>query len=381
MGKTVGIASLGVPTVDVWSTPTMVYAGGLRQLPVALAGRPMLLFADERLAAQVDSVQGFAPALAVVVISSGSDDAVETVTEALTRRPGAIPVALGGGSVMDVVRLAALALTDPSTNGWRSRHDGPFFLPTRALNPTVCIPSTLGTGSEVSPVAMRRSASGTAMIISPGLRSAAAIIDPAVTGTLPVAALGAGLVEPWSRVCIPAIAGDRLRFQDGLAAGLGETILALGEEIGSSECAIGPDWLRSAALASMQTHLGLLPVGRAPAGHVLWPLATEVMRVTGLPKAEALAALIPAWLKCLAAKSIGREWGSVQRVVRIIGLDPAEAADRLESWLQALCLTTRLPEVDVDAIATRVATPWQLSGLFLPGVPRADIATVLHAAG
>lgn len=367
--------------MDRWSAPTTVYAGGLRQLPVALAGRPMLLIADERLAAQVDSVQSVAPALAVVVIGSGADAAVDTVTEALTRRPGAVPVALGGGSIMDVVRLAALAITDPSTNSWRSSHDGPVFLPTRAVNPTVCIPSTLGTGSEVSPIAVLASACGTAMVVSPGLRSAAAIIDPAVTGTLPVAALGAALVEPWSRVCVPAIAGDRLSFQDGFAAGLGATILALGDEIGSGKSSPGVDWLRSVAMASMQTHLGLLTIGRPPGGHVLWPLATEVTRATGLPKANALAALIPAWLKCLAAQSIGPEWGSTDRVVQIIGLGPVEAAERLESWLRTLFLPTRLPEVDVEAIASRVATPWQLSGLFLPGVGRADITAVLHAAG
>lgn len=367
--------------MDTWSTPTTVYAAGLRQLPEALAGRDMVLVADGRLAAQIDLVQasgGGRPTL--LVLDAGEHDAVDVVLDALARRPAAVPVALGGGSVMDVVRLAALTVLDPSTEKWRRSAAGPLFLPSRAVNPTVCIPSTLGTGSEVSPIAVRHGSDGTTMIVSPALRSAAAIIDPVVTGTLPRAALAAGLVEPWSRVCVPAIAGEPLRFQDGLAAGLGSGILALGDEIADGAAEVGPGWRRAAALASIQTHLGLLPVGRAPAGHVLWPLATEVARATGSTKTQALSALLPAWLACLARGSIGREWGSPDRVRQILGIDADAAPDRVAQWLGGLSLPVHLPPVDVEVVAGHVQQRWQRSGLFLAGVERSDITAVLRAA-
>jgi len=368
----------------MWSSPTVVYAGGLRQLPAALGGRPMLLVADERLAAQIDAVAAAGTAAAVIRLdlNLAVDDVAGVVADALARHPMAVPVALGGGSVMDVVRLAALAAADPGAGNRRCAADGPTFLTTRAVNPTVCIPSTIGTGSEVSPVAVLNTVAGTAMIVSPGLRSAAAVFDPRVTGTLPPAALAAGLVEPWARICVPAIAGDRLRFQDGLASGLAATILGLGDELAGNLTAVpDDDWRSAAALASAQTHLGLFALGRAPAGHVLWPLATELIRSTALPKATVLAALVPAWLRCIAAGAVGRAWGSADRVRTILGVDPAEAATRLEAWMGVLSLPTVLPAVtDIEAVVARVVDPWQASGLFLSGASRPEIAAVVGAA-
>lgn len=370
------------PTLQVWSSCTTVFTGGLRQLPAVLAGRDMLLIADERLTALVEAVPADPRDVVLIPAGGSSESAADLVVEALARHPGAVPVALGGGSVMDIVRLAALAAIDPVADGLRAAPDGPTFLPSAAVNPTICIPTTVGTAAEVSSAAVRSSPAGTAMVISPGLRSAGAVIDPAVTGTLPIAALAAGLVEPWARVCVPAIAGDRLRFQDGLASGLAATILGLGDELaGHPGAAPDGDWRVAAALASIQTHLGLLALGRAPAGHVLWPLATEVVRATGLPKSTALAALLPAWLRCIAAGAIGRGWGSPDRVMAILGVHPAAAAVRMEAWLQALALPTLLPAaMDVDAVASRVRSPWQASGLFLPGIPLADIAVLIGVA-
>ena len=373
----------------MWSSPTTVYAGGLRQLSAALDGNAMLLVADERLEAQTEAACATAPVSAVVRIASdgAADEVAAAVVGAVGRHRNAVPVALGGGSVMDVVRLAALAVADPGADGFSRATDGVTFWPTRTVNPTVCLPSTIGTASEVSPVAVRNTPAGTAMIVSPGLRSSAAILDPRVTATLPRAALAAGLVEPWARTCVPAVAGDRLRLQDGLARGLAATIFSLGEDLARNEPGDHRDeladeeWRSAAALASAQTHLSLLALGRAPAGHLLWPLATEVMRATALPKASALAALVPAWLRCLATDVVGRAWGSGDRVREVLDVDPAAAAPRLESWLRMLSLPTLLPvTIDVEAIVSRVVDPWQTSGLFLPGVAPAEIAAVVGSA-
>jgi alcohol dehydrogenase YqhD (iron-dependent ADH family) len=221
------------------------------------------------------------------------------------------------------------------------------------------------------------------MIISPGLRSAAAIVDPQLTGSLPVAALAAGLVEPLARVAVPAVGAAPLRFQDGVARGLAATILALGDELPDHPPDHLPDesWRVAAALASAQTHLSLIALGRPPAGHNLWPLATEVMRATGLSKSAALAALIPAWLRCLSSGILGRSWGTPDRVRQILGTEPAAARIRLDAWLRGLSLPTSLPAgVDVESVASRVLDPWQAAGLFLPGVGRGEIVAVLDAA-
>ena len=368
--------------VDRWSSPTTVYTGGLAQLPAALRGSPMLLIADEALADQIDAVRSRVAAAAVVRIAPGSATAEEAVLEAVTARPGWVPVSLGGGGVMDLVRLAALARVDPAANGLRVDTDGVSVLPTAAVNPAVCIPSTIGTAAEVSAVAVRRLPAGVAMIVSPGLRAAATVLDPALTGTLPSTVQRAGLIEPWARVVVPAVTGARLRFQDGLARSLGTTLVELGEDASRSDGQPDAGWRLAAALASVQTHLGLVSVGRPPAGHALWPIATELGGAAGLIKVDALAALIPAWLRCLGDGVLSRAWGSSERVQDLLGTDPATAAERMASWLRRLGRPVRLPAgVDVGAVVSRVVQPWQASGLFLAGVRRAEIATVIRAAG
>jgi hypothetical protein len=367
--------------VDSWSSPTTVYTGGVRQLPAALGGRQMVLVADAGLADQIDLVTAIAPAVIVVRLPADSPppDVAEMLIVAFASHPEAVPVALGGGSVMDVTRMAALAAVDPAADGFAAASDGPTLLPTGALNPTICIPSTLGTAAEVSPVAVRATAVGTALIISAGLRSSGAVLDPVITGTLPARALAAGLVEPWARACVPAVTGGPLLLQDELARALSRTLLRLGDKVALGEH--DDSWRSAAAQASAQTHLCFVALGRPPAGHVLWPLATEVVRATGLAKPAALAALAPAWLRCLAAGALGRTWGTVDRVRAILGADPVEAADRLKLWLERLSLTTLLPpDTEVDAIVERVVDPWQASGLFLPGVTAEEIAAVLTCA-
>lgn len=366
--------------VDTWSSPTTVWAGGLRQLPAALAGRPMLLVADEALEPQIDATLAAAPSAGVLRLAAAAAaiGAEQLVLDALAEHPSAVPVALGGGSVMDLVRLVALARLDPAAMAALAAADGVSVLPTRAVNPTICLPTTVGTGSEVSPVAVRHRPAGTAMIISPGLRSAGAVLDPALTASLSPRGVSTGLIEPWARICVPAIAGRPLRLQDGLARGLAATVASLGVE--GAAGVRDPGHRVAAAQASAQTHLGLLAVGRLPAGHVLWPVATEVMRATGLTKAAALAALLPAWLQCLADDAVGGCWGSADRVHTILGVRPAEAAARLTRWLTALAMPTRLPGLDVDVVTGRVLDPWRSSGMFLAGATDSEISLLVRRA-
>lgn len=365
-------------TVDLWSCPTTVCAGGLAQLPMVLAGRRMLLIADGSLAGHVDSVLAYAAGADVVLLDAGVD-AQPVVDQSLARHPDAVPVALGGGSVMDVVRLAMLALAEPATS-LRDAIDGPAMWPTRFANPTICLPSTIGTAAEVSPIAVRATGDGTAMLISPGLRSAAAVIDASITGSLPTHRLVAGLVEPLARVLAPAIAGTSLMLQDSLARALAGVLLDLGDTAARGE----PDapWRRTAALTSLQTHTSLLAIDRPPAGHALWPLATELTRATGLPKAPVLAALLPAWLRGLAEGSLGPAWGSAERTRAVLGLAPSQAAIRVADWLTGLGLgtTIALDVGRIDEIVGRVIGVWRASGLFLAGATATEIAGVLEAS-
>jgi alcohol dehydrogenase class IV len=94
-------------------------------------------------------------------------------------------VGLGGGSVMDVAKLVA-ALLDG-----RQRIGAVFGIGNLAARttPLVCIPTTSGTGSEVSPIAIvQDSADGLKKgVISPHLVPDAAFVDPVLTIGMPAA--------------------------------------------------------------------------------------------------------------------------------------------------------------------------------------------------
>ncbi len=96
--------------------------------------------------------------------------------------PDAI-VGIGGGSVLDVAKLvAALAVSAQSLDeAW-----GIGNLAARKL-PLFCIPTTSGTGSEVSPnsILLDEASRAKKAVISPHLVPDAAFVDPALTLTVP----------------------------------------------------------------------------------------------------------------------------------------------------------------------------------------------------
>jgi alcohol dehydrogenase class IV len=92
-------------------------------------------------------------------------------------------VGVGGGSCIDMAKCASLILTH---GGQLEDYYGEFKIPSRVL-PIVAVPTTAGTGSEVTPVAVVSDAKRTLKvgISSPYLIPAAAICDPVLTLTCP----------------------------------------------------------------------------------------------------------------------------------------------------------------------------------------------------
>ena len=92
-------------------------------------------------------------------------------------------VGVGGGSCIDMAKCASLILTH---GGQLEDYYGEFKIPSRIL-PIVAVPTTAGTGSEVTPVAVVSDAKRTLKIgiSSPHMIPAAAICDPVLTWTCP----------------------------------------------------------------------------------------------------------------------------------------------------------------------------------------------------
>lgn len=418
--------------VDSWSCPTTIYAGAgaIAHVPAAVGGagpgslaaggtarsgdvakpgvgvgdgRRVVLLADARVWPEAGIGTALArlltPSVVVTRPPEADDEAfLGWVLAALTAQPGAAVVALGGGSILDVARLAALATADPAFGAVLTAPDS--RAPLRmwpaardAANPVVCIPTTLGTAAEVSPIAILRRGGTAAMFVSPALRARVAVLDPVATAGHDRAALVAGLLEPLSRVLVPAVTGSRLPLQDELATALVDVLFDLGDSAGRAP---DDDWRLTAALASSQTHTAFLGLGRSPFGHALWPFATELMAALGCPKAQALAMLMTPWLRGLAAGNLGPAFGSTARVRVILGQPPDEAAERMDRWLTGLGPPLTGPNgpgaktgaplagasggAGAAEVAARVRTIWQATGFFLPGASPAEIEWLCRAA-
>ena len=111
-----------------------------------------------------------------------SENVYRCADEARGFGPDAV-IGVGGGSCIDMAKCASLILTH---GGKLEDYYGEFKIPGRIL-PVVAIPTTAGTGSEATPVAVVSDSNRTLKvgISSPYMIPAAAICDPVLTWTCP----------------------------------------------------------------------------------------------------------------------------------------------------------------------------------------------------
>lgn len=154
-------------------------------------GTRALVCTDERFAATAAFEQIMerltASSLAVDVFDAVQPDVpyenvIRCVEHAQRFSPDLV-IGIGGGSCLDMAKCASLLL---SHGGELRDYYGEFKVPGPAL-PVIAIPTTAGTGSEVTPVAVISDSSRTLKvgISSPYLIPAAAICDPDLTLSCP----------------------------------------------------------------------------------------------------------------------------------------------------------------------------------------------------
>lgn len=157
----------------------------------ARVGRRALLVTDERQAAQPEFAAILADLQAHGVETQVFDGVIPDlpvsaidacVAPARDFAPDVV-IAVGGGSAMDLAKVAAVLLTH---GGQVSDYYGEFAVPGPVL-PLIAVPTTAGTGSEVTPVAVISDESrGTKIgIASPYLIPQVAICDPELTASCP----------------------------------------------------------------------------------------------------------------------------------------------------------------------------------------------------
>ena len=142
-------------------------------------------------------------------------DVVDTLAERIKASGADVVIALGGGSVMDAAKVAALC----ARHGKTARE----FLGIRKAGarglPTVLIPTTAGTGSEATFVAiLTDAATGNKVgVVDPCILADIAIVDPALTDGLPAHVTAAAGMDALVHAVEAFIARNATPIARGLA--------------------------------------------------------------------------------------------------------------------------------------------------------------------
>lgn len=257
-------------------------------------------------------------------------------------------VGLGGGSVLDIAKLIAALHHRPESP---ATFFGNGLLPSRELD-LICLPTTAGAGSEVSPNAILYDEADhlKKAVISPWLVPDVAIVDPQLTTSLSPATTAATGLDALTH-CIEAYANRHAHPTVDIYALEGIRLisahLATAVRDGTNLAA------RSAvALGSLYGGLCLGPVNTAAVHALAYPLGSEFRLAHGLSNALLLPHVIRFNLPAAPARYAA--------VARALGAPPAAddiaTANAGLARLDALCDACGIPRrlsacgVPADAI-------------------------------
>lgn len=172
----------------------LVFGSGQRNALGSIArsyGTRALIITDARLASDatfLDMVASVEEAGVTVSVDSTTlpdvpvDSAIESAERARTFSPDMV-IGIGGGSCLDMAKCVAVLLTH---GGQPQDYYGEYNVPGPVL-PIIAVPTTAGTGSEVTPVAVLSDAQRSLKVgvSSPYIIPSSSICDPDLTLTCP----------------------------------------------------------------------------------------------------------------------------------------------------------------------------------------------------
>ena len=190
--------ALGAGSVLVVTDPGIIAAGLLAPLEASLteAGLSWRVFSE------VEADPRFE------IVAACADFAAEQMPD--------VVLGLGGGSPLDIAKTAAIMLTNP---GSISDYYGIDLVPAPGV-PTIIVPTTAGTGSEVTPIAILSDTDEKLKIgvVSPHLFPRVALLDPELTLGLPPAVTAASGMDALIHALEAYTSNNATDFTDLLAA-------------------------------------------------------------------------------------------------------------------------------------------------------------------
>jgi alcohol dehydrogenase len=197
-------------------------------------------------------------------------------------------VGVGGGSAMDVAKVAAiLVTTDESVAALVGRNN----IAEPGL-PTILLPTTAGTGSEVSPAAVLVDERGPtrekAGIVDPHLFAHAAVVDPDLSAHLPTHLTRATGLDAFAHAAGSYVSRDANALADALC---GEALELIETHLRDAAFhgANAPEARRGMATAATLAMLGRVNGGKA----AIHSVAYGIQAMYDMPHAKAIAMVLP----------------------------------------------------------------------------------------
>jgi alcohol dehydrogenase class IV len=299
-----------------------------------------------------------------------------------------VVIAMGGGSAID----AGKAIAAIATNGGEPLEFLEVVGKGRAIAeqplPFIAVPTTAGTGSEVTRNAVLGSAEHCvkASLRSPMMLPRIALVDPELTYALPPAVTAQTGLDALTQLIEPYVSVRANPLVDAICVeGLGRAARALGRAYhdGSDHEA-----RRDMALASLFGGLALANAGLG----VVHGLAAPLGGQWKAPHGALCAALLPYGMAANVAALRGRapqnpvleRYAFIARL--LTGRNEASAEEGVE-WVRALCAELQIPglrawgiaEADLPAVAEKAARASSMQANALP-LTHEELLAVLTAA-
>lgn len=283
-------------------------------------------------------------------------------------------IAVGGGRVIDRAKLLTLFSADAHAEKRLStaHRCGFIALPSGARRraPLAVVPTTLGTGAEISRSACIQVHGRKRLVFGDGLRPDSAVHTPAATDTLPDDLVAEGVLEALLRLagCYVGSLTDLPR-QDALVHKYARRLVQLGDLVLTARVAgvrTSGKVRAEVARISGESHSDAVLAGREPFCDATWPLANELSMAMGSRKLTALAAVTPpVWQRISAGdRRLGcaRRLTALWTVLRAASAEavPADPASGLRALMDRWRINRVLPPdpdraMDPGDLAARLA--------------------------
>ncbi len=324
---------------------------------------------SEVLARAVDSLGEAGTRVTTVTGDARADELTDLANDLA---PDEVVVGVGGGAVIDRVKLMSLLASDPSyaRNLMTTQRCGFVILPERVRRTVrlAVVPTTVGTGAEASRTACLRRQSSKKLVYGDTLRPDVAAVDAVATRQLPLWLLAEGTLEVLIRVASYYVGHHADRpGADQRAEEMVAEVVRLGYAVSRarSDRVACPAAVRARiATLSGRSHRQEMLEGLAPYSDTCWPLANELSMCSGARKLTGLAIVLPTvWRRVLDGEVV---WGSEPRLRRLWdvvrdaapeSLDP-DCSVGIDQLMTSWSIDRRVECPDLDEVAHRAARAW-----------------------